>query len=678
VLYLHFKGYMRIQNLEPYTAARAIFLESNNLRRIEGLESLVSLRALYLQQNAIKCVENLGTLSNLNTLNLSQNAIERLEPGCFDGLHSLSTLILSKNRFMASEDVSELSKCSSLTNLDLGNNDIEDEGVVEIVSKLPALACLVLTGNPFLRTMRQYRKTVLSSMPTLTHLDDRPVFEEERVAVAAWSVGGAKAERDAREAYRQDQRKKDRDAMEAYREWVERKRQERALKLDALNAERAEQGLEPLSSLPLKASVRYHIESASGRDEVGGVVVEDELEGGVLRDRSDRRIGVVPGAAQGISPEAAAMVARIERGEPMLLAPDQEATTGVAAAAAAAATLPVVSDQHDQVEASADTAELPPTASVAPPLPPQSQEGEEHHASTMSEEQHAVYQSLRIFNRRQGLLVPESTDAASVTSRTLSEFDDTESVSASAMAASARGADVESVTSRGTEPSVASHHMPPPGEADEAMWTPQIDQALRKLATASAFDWRKAASALQKAIRTGRIAPPPATTANGLSLTRCASLFTPDAVRMRFAGFTAVVSPPFPPRESLRARVAKAGPSTSDTAVATAVALTTAARGSSVLPVQEGAIPLDRLLRGPTFELAEYSHHVKPDRIPSVADWSDDEDEPAAATDAKIDDDASGPVSVVPVHREEVWEVLAAAGVSSAAALTGADLEDMD
>jgi hypothetical protein len=49
-LYLHFRGFMRIENLEPYTSVKALFLESNNLRRIEGVDDLVSLRALFLQQ----------------------------------------------------------------------------------------------------------------------------------------------------------------------------------------------------------------------------------------------------------------------------------------------------------------------------------------------------------------------------------------------------------------------------------------------------------------------------------------------------------------------------------------------------------------------------------------------------------------------------------------------------
>ena len=37
-LYLHFKGYVKIENLEEFSAAKCIWLEANGLQRIENLE----------------------------------------------------------------------------------------------------------------------------------------------------------------------------------------------------------------------------------------------------------------------------------------------------------------------------------------------------------------------------------------------------------------------------------------------------------------------------------------------------------------------------------------------------------------------------------------------------------------------------------------------------------------
>ena len=74
-LYLHFKGYQRIDNLDEYTGCLGLFLESNGFTKIQGLAPVVNLRCLYLQQNLIEKIEGISHLVNLVTLDLSQNKL---------------------------------------------------------------------------------------------------------------------------------------------------------------------------------------------------------------------------------------------------------------------------------------------------------------------------------------------------------------------------------------------------------------------------------------------------------------------------------------------------------------------------------------------------------------------------------------------------------------------------
>lgn len=59
---------------------------------------------------------------------------------------------------------------------------------LDILKQIPELKCLYLKGNPLVSTMKNYRKTVVNNMPFLTYLDERPVFEEERRLISAWSA----------------------------------------------------------------------------------------------------------------------------------------------------------------------------------------------------------------------------------------------------------------------------------------------------------------------------------------------------------------------------------------------------------------------------------------------------------------------------------------------------------
>lgn len=51
---------------------------------------------------------------------------------------------------------------------------------------LPELKCLYLRGNPFVSDMPNYRKRIIAALPTLTYMDDRPIFEMERYGAEGW------------------------------------------------------------------------------------------------------------------------------------------------------------------------------------------------------------------------------------------------------------------------------------------------------------------------------------------------------------------------------------------------------------------------------------------------------------------------------------------------------------
>lgn len=57
--------------------------------------------------------------------------------------------------------------------LDLQYNRIKDPRVVDVVSSINDLRVLYLQGNPVVKHVRHYRKTIVSSCTTLKYLDDR-------------------------------------------------------------------------------------------------------------------------------------------------------------------------------------------------------------------------------------------------------------------------------------------------------------------------------------------------------------------------------------------------------------------------------------------------------------------------------------------------------------------------
>lgn len=218
-LYLHFRGFRKIENLEPYTGCKAIWLDSNGFDSIEGLDSMSELRCLYLAKNLISRIDGLANLQFLTTLDLSNNRITVIENlSCCPALQSLN---VSKNAISELESIQHLAECPALQTIDLMDNQLDGD-VLPTLQRIPSLLSIALNGNPATRAP-SFRKRLIASLPKLCYLD-RPVEEQERLGAIAFMEGGVEAERVARDAWRESQRKQKQDEMESFRNWQREQR----------------------------------------------------------------------------------------------------------------------------------------------------------------------------------------------------------------------------------------------------------------------------------------------------------------------------------------------------------------------------------------------------------------------------------------------------------------------
>jgi len=183
-IYLHYKGFKAIQNLDEYTGLRAMWLEGNGFTKIEGLEHQTQLRSLFLHENIIDKIEGLDAQVHLDALNLSKNYIKKIEN--LAHMKELTSLNLAHNHLTSAADVEHVLLVPSLQTLDLQHNKITDDGIVDVLAQMKDLRVLYLLGNPVVRSIKHYRKTIVGKCKALKYLDDRPVFDEERRRVDAW------------------------------------------------------------------------------------------------------------------------------------------------------------------------------------------------------------------------------------------------------------------------------------------------------------------------------------------------------------------------------------------------------------------------------------------------------------------------------------------------------------
>ncbi|CUG89409.1 Hypothetical protein, putative [Bodo saltans] len=202
-LYLHFRGFRKIEGLGSFVNCRALWLENNIITDVDGLDNLPVLDSLFLQHNHIaKLPSELGySVASLKSLNISHNMLESLNG--IEHFPNLEKVLAANNRL---ECIVALGALENLSILDVSNNKLSKADEVRgVLRKAKKLTSAMMHGNSFVRDVKNYRKVVIEENPQLRYLDEYPVFDDERRCSAAFVSGGVEKEKEERAAIRQEE-----------------------------------------------------------------------------------------------------------------------------------------------------------------------------------------------------------------------------------------------------------------------------------------------------------------------------------------------------------------------------------------------------------------------------------------------------------------------------------------